>query len=933
MKIPSVAALILVLVSTAAAQPVIWPAELGLRQDPALGGRLKVRLAAGIPREIHASVLAEAGCSVLYAVLPWEQSLTAQLQNNQPRRASQDRPSVAALQLEEELLRTYVVAYQDAIPPEKAIAFLRVGCSTIEVAEPVHIYQLAGVPNDSLSSEQEMLATIRAYDAWDVEGGSAGVTIGISDSGILQEHEDLAPQLFVREGEIPDNGVDDDGNGYIDDYRGYNFCTSDDGTPPGNTFNSTEGHGTGVAGICAAAVNNGIGIAGVAGACTIVPLKTMPNNVPGIVYGYESIMYCALNNVQVVNCSWGGYSPSCINESIIRYAIERNVAIVAAAGNHGSATPFYPGSYHGVLNVGVTDAADNVISMSGHGPTVDVMAPGQGTITTSNDGTYGGFCCTSGSSPIVAAVVGLVRSRYPEYSARQALATVKASATPAPWTSVPATIDERLLPKGRVDVLAAVTPDSARVDLEVQSVNVRALGDSRWTVGDTISVTPVIANTLRTATVGGLSMADIIWPTPLQPLRLLPSTPDTTSRAIEVGDSLQLPSLSFVVQQQTDASAFVHAQLRVDTELFDLVLPVTPAPEFRTIHNDVLAVSLGDRGRMGNTDLSRGQGAGLTFKQYCGQLYESGLMVSVGDRVVDAVRASRGTNDHFRPVKRFVRPDTMVAVVNDGDAPDSLRSGVELEQRVWMAGADSAAIVIDLTVTNRSDTTWPTMSVAYFSDWDLGTNPSRNRGYVVDGEANRSLQIATSVVPDEPAVALGVSSVFADARPIAITMDNTATYQGFSMAAKWALLNQNTEQYTEVNDIATVTGIHFSDPIPPGGRRELRYVISLATAADDAIRVARTVDGSAPQRHSDRRLLYPNPAQSEVWLSLPPNDNNPVDVTITTLQGQQVIRQRALPSDRIVMIDVGGIAPGIYAVRAHGSAFGTVVYIPLVVLR
>ena len=919
------------------AQPIIWPVEQGVRLDAALGGRLKVRLMPEIPRELHAAVLAEAGCTILYAVLPWEQSLTAQLQNNQPRRAMVERPSAAALELEEELLRTYVVAYDDAVPPEKAVAFLRTGCSAIDVAEPVYIYQVAGVPNDSLSSEQTMLATIRVFDAWDVEGGSATVSIGISDSGILQEHEDLAPQLYVRDGEIPDNGIDDDGNGYVDDYRGYNFCTDDDGTPPGNTFNAVEGHGTGVAGICAAAVNNRIGIAGVAGACTIVPLKTMPDNIPGIVYGYESIMYCALNDVQVVNCSWGGFSSSCINESIIRYATARNVAIVAAAGNHGTTTPFYPGSYPDVLNVGVTDAADNVISMTGYGPTVDIMAPGQGTITTSNDGTYGGFCCTSGSSPIVAAVVGLVRSRFPEYSARQALATVKASAARAPWASVPSTIDDRLLPQGRVDALAAVTPDSTRVDLEVLSVDVRAQGDSRWTVGDTILVTPVVTNPLRDMIVGGYTVTDLIWPTPLLPLRSLPGTTDTSSQFIAAGDSLPLPSLSFVVQQQTDASVFVQsrlqARLHADSTPFDLVLPVTPAPEFRTIQNDVLTVSLGDRGRIGNTDLSRGQGAGLTFREFCGQLYESGLMVSVGDRVVDAVRADRGTNDHFRPVKRFVRPDTMVAVVNDDDAPDSLRSGVEVEQRVWLAGADSAAIVIDLAVTNRSDTAWPTLSVAYFSDWDLGTNAVRNRGYVVETEPNSHLQVVTSTTPNEPAVALGVSSVFADARPIAITMDNTTTYRGFSAAEKWRLLNEQVEQYPDVNDIATVTGMHFAGPIPPGGRREFRYVIAMANSSDDAIQLARGVTGTAPRRTRNPLLIYPNPAQAEVWLHLPPNGNNPLDVVITNLQGQEVLRRSALPADRIVMIDLRILPPGIYAVRASGADVGVVSYIPLVVLR
>ena len=91
--------------------------------------------------------------------------------------------------------------------------------------------------------------------------------------------------------------------------------------------------------------------------------------------------------------------------------------------------------------------------------------------------------------------------------------------------------------------------------------------------------------------------------------------------------------------------------------------------------------------------------------------------------------------------------------------------------------------------------------------------------------------------------------------------------------------------------------------------------------------------GTAPRRTRNPLLIYPNPAQAEVWLHLPPNGNNPLDVVITNLQGQEVLRRSALPADRIVMIDLRILPPGIYAVRASGADVGVVSYIPLVVLR
>jgi hypothetical protein len=366
MKYVLLALLVLTTVTHAAtAQSLrLLPARPPERLDDVVAGQLKIRLRpeAVLDNDVSA-VVARYGLMVERAYLPYAQSLQAQLDAATVVRRS--TPSARALMLAERLRRSYVVRYDTSRgEPERMARMLVLGCTDIEVAEPVTVGRLTGEPNDSLVSQQPMLTTIRAFDAWDVEGGDTLVLIGISDSGVLQEHEDLAPSLHTNWREVPNNGVDDDNNGYIDDYRGYNFGTALDSTAYGNTFNKREGHGTGVAGICGAAANNGIGIAGVAGACRMVPLKTMPDNINGILYGYESIMYCALNGIHVVNCSWGGFSKSCIDEDVIAYAVERGTAVVAAAGNHGTTAPFYPAAYEGVLSVGVTDPEDNVIGMS-----------------------------------------------------------------------------------------------------------------------------------------------------------------------------------------------------------------------------------------------------------------------------------------------------------------------------------------------------------------------------------------------------------------------------------------------------------------------------------------------------------------------------------------------------------------------------------------
>ena len=140
---------------------------------------------------------------------------------------------------------------------------------------------------------------MQVFEAWDIFKGDSSIIIGIIDAGALQDHEDLVNSIWRNEGEIPENGIDDDNNGYIDDYNGVNFSYLDDGTDPASTFNVIE-HGTKVAGIAGATVNNKVGIAGIAYNCRIFPMKTSVNGSGNITHGFESMIYAAQNGIKVV---------------------------------------------------------------------------------------------------------------------------------------------------------------------------------------------------------------------------------------------------------------------------------------------------------------------------------------------------------------------------------------------------------------------------------------------------------------------------------------------------------------------------------------------------------------------------------------------------------------------------------------------------------
>lgn len=920
-----VAVWMIVCAVSAQAQFETWPRQLPHRPDPVLRGKLKVRIAPEYAWQAP-QVLAEMGLRVIAPVLPFERSLTFAQPNNWFQIRQRSMNLNEALAIEERLLRSFVVEYdRPEIPPEQFIVRLRTGCGPIECAAPWCVYDLAGEPNDPERTKQDLLRTVGAYAAWDVEQGSDSVIIGIIDSGVRTEHEDLVDAIYRRSSEIPGNGIDDDANGYVDDHRGYNFSWKEDSTSAGDAFNPDNGHGTGVAGLCDATANNGVGIAGLAGRCQIFPLRTMPKGTSGIVFGYEAIMYCALNGFDVVNCSWGGQSSSCIDQDVISYAVARGTAVVAAAGNHYSPTPFYPASYRGVLGVGVVDASDNVIPMSGRGPTVDVMAPGHSSWTTANNGAYDSFCCTSGSSPLAAAVVALVRSKYPQLGPLEACAMVRDAVDEAPWATIPQEIDRRQLPRGRLNALKAVTlhPDTL-VSIEVDTVEVFAKsGAQRWNIGDTLSARIGLVNRLAPWTVQIIGVEGISG-SGRDALRTVTDAGQITSREIAAGERFFLPKQDFIVMSETDTAAYIHMQLLGKDRAGAAIsrqysFAVTPAPAFTTLANNDVRVSVGDRARLGNTDLERGQGEGFRYRDFCGQLYEGGLMVHANGRTVDAVRSLKRNNDHFRPMKRFAGQHAISGVVSDADAPDSLRIGVEVELGVEL-DSTSNVLRIDATITNRSDTTLHDLAVAWFYDWDLGRQPARNTTY-----RNGPLQFVASVDSKQPVVALYNETPYTDGRSMQAGIDNTTTYGGFSTETKTQIMRDpEAYDYRAVNDVATISGMRFTQPLPPGHRRSFRHVIAIDTSVARLLLTLGNESSRWSYRPTDTLFVddldpvFPNPASTVVYVPVDGITMSPATCSVYDVNGRSLLIDvlSSVPGGPFLHpLRVSGLIPGSYVIR------------------
>lgn len=293
---------------------------------------------------------------------------------------------------------------------------------------PVNIQQT--LPNDPMLGSQPYLDRIGVKTAWNtITGGTA--PIAIIDTGITVGHEDLVNKLWVNTGEIAGNNIDDDNNGYIDDYHGYNFVDRN------SNLVDYHGHGTGIASIIAATTNNGRGMAGINWQAPIMVLKALNSTGGGDFASVsEALRYAADHGAKIINLSFGSTDTSSTLESAVNYALGKGATVVAAVGNnsHVGAGIFYPAAYPGVIAVSSVDASNQLSSFSNSGIGTDLTAPGEDILMAGVNG-YTHYTRGAGSSFAAAEVSGvasLLLAQNPALTPTQADTILKSTATPLP---------------------------------------------------------------------------------------------------------------------------------------------------------------------------------------------------------------------------------------------------------------------------------------------------------------------------------------------------------------------------------------------------------------------------------------------------------------------------------------------------------------------
>ena len=331
--------------------------------------------------------------------------------------------------------------------------------------EPNYLVKAAVIPNDTLFNKQWYLSHINIPSAWDLYQGNSDILVAVLDTGVNYNHPDLLDRIWINSAEL-ENGIDDDGNGYIDDIYGYCTTTPNDSFSPYDPMDD-NGHGTMVAGIIAASGNNAAGIAGLDWNCKILPVKVLDSTGEGTTLSViAGIDFAIAQGANIINMSYGASTDSVDESDAIWDAYQAGVTLVAASGNKNIDIA-YPAKYMPVISVGATGPTDQRSSFSNYGEGLDIVAPGEEIFTTNIDNNYSSGRGTSFAAPIVTGILSLLQGQNQAITSQEAERLLESSAfMPSPYEN---TEWNYYYGYGRVDAEGALT--QALPDLSMDTGN------------------------------------------------------------------------------------------------------------------------------------------------------------------------------------------------------------------------------------------------------------------------------------------------------------------------------------------------------------------------------------------------------------------------------------------------------------------------------
>ncbi|WP_303310935.1 S8 family peptidase [Hymenobacter sp. BT730] len=847
-----------------------------------------------------------------------------------------------------DLRQIYQVRYPAGQPFEKVRQQL-LQTGVFEYVEPLYQRRPLYQPNDPFAdstraantARQYYLKNIRAYRAWDISRGDTTIVIGISDTGTRFTHQDLKGKE-KRNYADPVDGIDNDKDGYVDNFRGWDLADNDN-DPTADKLPGFN-HGTLVAGVAAARTDNGRGIAGVGFHCKYMPLKVYPSTATGFFAGFESIVYAADHGCQVLNLSWGDVGGrSQYEQDIITYAaVNRNMVIVAAAGNSNADLDFYPASYDHVISVSGSDVNDRKGNNITYSYFVDITAPSEQILTTNFDhdsaytsNVYG----SSFSAPLVAGAAALVRLRFPQYNADQVAAQLRQT-TDSLYTISGNAVYRHKLGTGRLNVaraLALTDRYEARVVRE-DFTPVRTY----FQPGDTVSLSVQVQSLLNpisglrvslTSLSPYLTVRNATFPVPGLSTLALASNADSP---FELVVSPETPQATTAVLRYH----FVADNGYQDDQYVKVVLN----PGYVTLAAGDLRLSLTSQGNIGYDSANPWLGEGVTYRTKVPMLSIGALVVAnspkrVSDRLPNAQNKINTDFTALSPVQLLKAPryatEEAAGVFADtlqGARPVT-RAGVRVRQHAYSWAEPTERrnfIVLEYRLINITPDTLKPLHAGLFMDWDLLPNPSGNvaawheqqrLGYVTERKNPRHFAGVTLLRGGTPSFYAVDNAAPADSA--------VRIYNGFSEAEKYLMLATGTRNRAAGNtpagaDVSYMLGAKIP-ALAPGDSVMVAFAVLAAGTLDSLLTTSSTAqtwyDGIAlPVRPAlpTAWQLYPNPTTGLLHLRITATFSAQRVVVLDGV-GRTVFQQRWPAQQTTATLQLQGLQPGIYMVQLQGK--------------
>jgi hypothetical protein len=807
-------------------------------------------------------------------------------------------------------------------------------------AEPKYYrYISQEIPNDtSYNIQSEYYQVIQAPEAWEqVKGEQGEVIIAIVDGGTDITHPDLSNNIWQNQDEVDGiTGVDDDGNGFVDDYYGWNFA-NDSGDPSGLSglpFNAD--HGTHTAGIASAVTNNITGVAGTSWNTTIMGINAGDETTDRIIaYGYEGIVYAAENGADIISCSWGslgGYSN--FEQEVINYVTSLGSIVIAAAGNNSSDQPHFPSSYDNVLSIAGTTANDDRYDATNYGPDIDLAAPAFNIYSTFNNNTYGYATGTSMAAPMVAGVAGLVKTLNPQWSGRQLGEQVRVTVD-----SLPAEMGQ--LGRGRLNAFRAVTeisPSIRLIEHRFEDENENGIIEP----GEQINVFITVQNFLSLATGVKLIL------TSADPLVNI-SQPEISLSSINSMEQTE-PIDPFIceISGDTPPDYTIEFILQIATNEYNdtdhLNLNVLPGYINLTLNNINMTVS--SIGRVGNPNpFEETESIGFTYKLTENLLYEGALISGTSaSQISNAARAGYGAYDQdFVPTadgqithvtNETLSDEESFGQYVDQDAANPM--GIEISQYTyaWQDLLNDDYIIMRLRIRNRKATDLENFHFGWYFDWDIDGTSYDTNIIRYDGQRSMGYVFDTGSGPESYVGVISLSNEEMNFEPI-----YNAEQGEFTNEKKWLSISSGI--VSEEAGPADVSFVIANGPItiPAYSAHQLAFAF---VTGDDSISLSQNADFAIdkwdeikvlevePEEKQELPLTYqlsqnyPNPFNPSTTINYQLSMTNDVELSIYNVLGEKVVTlvsERQAAGKYSVEWDASGLASGVYYYELRADNF------------